>query len=114
MCTKCSGGLHQECSYDYHRVVHGVILADEYELNKVRGSHKALKKIPNGSARIRYYRVSKDLRDGYSCESEGSQAERKTADEPVPPRADQVAYASFGDESGSGESCDHHSEQEEA
>ena len=70
--------------------------------------------VPNGSARIRYSRVSRDLRDGYSCESEGSQAERKAEDKPVPPRADQVSYASFAEQSGSGESGDDHSEQEEA
>ena len=72
MCTECSVGLHQECYYDYHRVVHGVILADEYEMNKVRGSRKTLMKVPNGIARIRHYRVPRDHRDGYSCESEGS------------------------------------------
>ena len=48
-CRKCKVGLHQECYYDYHRVVHGIILADEFEINKVRKSRKATKLVPNGS-----------------------------------------------------------------
>ena len=37
-CRGCGVGLHQECYYDYHRVVHGVILNDEFEIHAVRKS----------------------------------------------------------------------------
>ena len=105
-------GLHQECDYDYHRVVHGVILNDKFEINAVRKSRKALKRVPNGSSRIRYMRQSKDLQAGYSCESEGSQDERLGEGEIRAPRADQVQHMSADEdeESLSGESGDCESE----
>ena len=97
-CRQCKVGLHQECYYDYHRVVHGVILADEYEINKVRRSRKATKLHP--SSTIRYQRVSVDLQDGYSCESQGSQDERVVV--PPPDQVDSESAASESDAPESG------------
>ena len=91
-CRECKVGLHQECYYDYHRVVHGIILADEFELNKVRRSRKCRKRVPNGSSRITYKRHSLDLQDGYSCDSQGSQEGRLAVGEMKPPAPDQEQF----------------------
>ena len=100
-CRECQVRLHQECYYDYHRVVHGIILTDEFEINKVRRSRKHTKRVPNASSRIRYKQHSLDLQDGYSCESQGSQDERLADGEVKAPGPGQVQFI---EESGTGES----------
>ena len=97
-CREFKVGLHQECYYDYHRVVHGM---DKFELNKVRCSRKCRKRVPNGSSRITYKRHSLDLQDGYSCDSQGSQEGRLAVGEMIAPAPDQLQ---FMDQSGTSES----------
>ena len=56
----------------------------------MRKSYKALQCVPNRTARIRYLQQSRDLRDGYSCKSEGSQKEQLKGGEMRCSRADKA------------------------
>ena len=68
--------VHPECYYDYHRARRGVILDLGYQINKVTGSRKMLKKLPRGVDKMNHVRLSHDYHSDCSVQSSGSQADR--------------------------------------
>ena len=56
-------------------IVHGVILADEYEINKVRVMEDA-KKVAPGGAQMNHVRLSRDDHSDCRVDLRGGQADR--------------------------------------